>query len=637
MHFTPRITVLYHIRLQIVKCTLKKFVRSQARLRYFVMQAVRRFATVAKFALGPSPYPKSHTDRIFSSVSHVVHPKTALCDRVFTIQESNLFIVGCPQYLTGSKYKRNGFFFNLCFVIKPTTFQNLLESSYYSQLFQEGTQLRPQAQKCYELIVDKTNKYIAECEKELNLFADGSESCNYDFISPFVEDLFKSLKFQGNCSLCLGANFSLNLEFHLRPDYSSETCQFHLLTEDLMDCANHDGLVSVTPVRDVTDDQSFVILQPPNSQQDGEEPYPGLDLTSSLLVAHVDGSRTLHELALAAKIDVPVARVCLVHLLRLGIVDAVTSSLSLWECARSFLSGKSINDYWYLQLGYYALPKISQLLFDLDLIASCTQVALLNKDQLSIDDESVGFIFFQLIVALTQPHGCYFIESLVQVASSINCQLVLFPPEHSGQEEPLELCQVITLGSRPSAYYVDLIQFVQFSELNKLIGLINCYPLSDRVLPDDKNSLKVISSLRKGCFSNEHKRLAWPPFKGHSFISNRPLDLEKEPTFDIWEGKLAWTLLRAFNSDGLRSLAQVVAMSATLPKNISNHKDKMNILRFSNPLVDLWGSVPPLNTHSSIRAHKISSTMSETYDVMRVMSMQKMLKQVPCLNSKKIL
>ncbi|BHF66121.1 Nitrogen permease regulator-like 2 [Sparganum proliferum] len=116
-------------------------------------------------------YPKDYvsTDQ-FKQIAHAVIPRADLTHQPITIEEFGHFIVGFPQRIEGTQYKRNTLLFNVCLVIKPQSgaccYEDLTGRHFCLDDGVAG--LRPAVQVAYELTARKINRYLAYLEEEFS-------------------------------------------------------------------------------------------------------------------------------------------------------------------------------------------------------------------------------------------------------------------------------------------------------------------------------------------------------------------------------------------------------------------------------------------------------------------------------------
>ncbi|KAL7065238.1 hypothetical protein AAHC03_05634 [Spirometra sp. Aus1] len=116
-------------------------------------------------------YPKDYvsTDQ-FKQIAHAVIPRADLTHQPITIEEFGHFIVGFPQRIEGTQYKRNTLLFNVCLVIKPQSgaccYEDLTGRHFCLDDGVAG--LRPTVQFAYELTARKINRYLAYLEEEFS-------------------------------------------------------------------------------------------------------------------------------------------------------------------------------------------------------------------------------------------------------------------------------------------------------------------------------------------------------------------------------------------------------------------------------------------------------------------------------------
>lgn len=101
----------------------------------------------------------------FDDISKYVIPPDALCGRLVICATRNHRIIGFPVSISGSKYERNYFRFNLCFV------------------FERSADL-----SCYKPIVRKVSRVLAACEEE-SMFLSRSSHEIYAILEQLYEDL----------------------------------------------------------------------------------------------------------------------------------------------------------------------------------------------------------------------------------------------------------------------------------------------------------------------------------------------------------------------------------------------------------------------------------------------------------------
>lgn len=84
------------------------------------------------------------------------------------------FVIGCLQSLENSKYPRNKFLFNVCFVVNEEVSDNLIS---------------------YENLVRNLNRFFHSLEQETGKL----HSADKDLINTCLENIFCSLKETGMC------------------------------------------------------------------------------------------------------------------------------------------------------------------------------------------------------------------------------------------------------------------------------------------------------------------------------------------------------------------------------------------------------------------------------------------------------
>ncbi|VDM04266.1 unnamed protein product, partial [Schistocephalus solidus] len=123
---------------------------------------------VVDIALHTNNFNLSFLQDQFKQIAHAVIPRADLTHRPITIEEFGHFIVGFPQRIEGTQYKRNTLLFNVCLVVKPQSgaccYDDLTGRHFCLDDGVAG--LRPAVQVAYELTARKINRYLAYLEEE---------------------------------------------------------------------------------------------------------------------------------------------------------------------------------------------------------------------------------------------------------------------------------------------------------------------------------------------------------------------------------------------------------------------------------------------------------------------------------------
>ncbi|KZO96293.1 NPR2-domain-containing protein [Calocera viscosa TUFC12733] len=192
----------------------------------------------------------------FNDVSEYVIPKTQLCNRLVICTTPRHKIAGFPVLLESTKYPRNEFRFNACFV------------------FARNADLG-----CYEPIVRKVGRVLCECEQDSSFL---SSPATAPRIYPLLEQLYEDLNSYSESSIPLTPHTTLDLKIF--PFYPNP------------------GLVRDWDVP--------VALVDIRSKLDGSS-----DVTMLRVVQWIDGVRCVGRIAEEADVDLDWVRGCVEHLL----------------------------------------------------------------------------------------------------------------------------------------------------------------------------------------------------------------------------------------------------------------------------------------------------------------------------------
>ncbi|EJT97774.1 nitrogen permease regulator 2 [Dacryopinax primogenitus] len=192
----------------------------------------------------------------FNDVSEFVIPKTQLCNRLVICTTPTHKIAGFPVLLEHSRYTRNEFRFNCCFVFK-----------------------RNADLGCLEPVVRKVGRVLTECEQD-SLFL--SSPLTAGRIYPLLEQLYEDLNSYSESSIPLTPHTTLDLKiFPFYPNPSR--------------VRDWDVPVALVDIR---------------SKLDGSS-----DVTMVRVVQWVDGVRCVGRIAEEADVDLDWVRGCVEHLL----------------------------------------------------------------------------------------------------------------------------------------------------------------------------------------------------------------------------------------------------------------------------------------------------------------------------------
>ncbi|CAG8527308.1 7052_t:CDS:2, partial [Acaulospora colombiana] len=124
----------------------------------------------------------------FNSISDYIIPKVELCGHLITICTDSHKVMGFPVVLTGDKYFRFTFFFNLCFVFD----RNADTSS-------------------YEPVVRKVARILRSLENESGfLYKNKSDS----FMQNIIEQLLEDLNNYCECQILIDQSNAINLKLY---------------------------------------------------------------------------------------------------------------------------------------------------------------------------------------------------------------------------------------------------------------------------------------------------------------------------------------------------------------------------------------------------------------------------------------
>ncbi|XP_055883687.1 GATOR complex protein NPRL2-like isoform X2 [Biomphalaria glabrata] len=188
--------------------------------------------------------PQEHVSKeMFDAIQQYIITKPELQNRIITLTSFGCKFVGCPVCIDNSKYQRNAFIFNICFV------------------FNEGSSSTP-----YCSVVKKLASYLTQLEDE-HAFLSNPE--NTEKVSQFLKQVHTDLNTEGYCSINMGTS-----------------CIVHLkraaVTRGPITVQDHDVPVLIKP-RDVVMKHQW-------------------DLTTQQILHYVDG--VSHVLKIAAEADV---------------------------------------------------------------------------------------------------------------------------------------------------------------------------------------------------------------------------------------------------------------------------------------------------------------------------------------------
>ncbi|KAH9505029.1 Nitrogen permease regulator-like 2 [Bulinus truncatus] len=209
--------------------------------------------------------PEEHVSKeMFDAIHHFIITKPELQNRLITVTSFDNKFVGCPIYIENTKYQRNAFIFNICFV------------------FNEDTDSEP-----YCSVVKKLADYLTQLEIELEFL---SKPENTEKVSEFLEEVYHGLNTEGYCSINMGKSCIVHLK-------RAATVRGPISVKD------HDVPVLIKP-------RSIVMKHQ-------------WDLTTQQILHYVDGVSHVLKIAAEADVELNLVKANLQNLLYYGLLTLV--------------------------------------------------------------------------------------------------------------------------------------------------------------------------------------------------------------------------------------------------------------------------------------------------------------------------
>ncbi|KER23304.1 hypothetical protein T265_08788 [Opisthorchis viverrini] len=452
----------------------------------------------------------------FREISNAVLPRAELAFRLITVEAFQHYVIGCPQRIEGDQYQRNTLQFNICLVLKPKPCSNVDDVTRWRFWTSESAGgLRLPIQAAYEALALKINRYFYAVEQECAFLSGRMErNCGEDVELPCLDSIFQQLHSDGTCVLDIENCGSLYLR--LSPEQSDSVSNRLLLEpEELTPLSTSNSVAlhmyeneaelirrrssaawvasqtSPQPEWEVADENVFVLVAPPTPREPGQlgpiklrwEP---IDFVSRRILPYLDGCHCLPELAQLAKVDVTIARLCLIHLVRAGVVRSLPAPTFLLNSPPL----SSTCTHAITMPGWLGLPRLTSLLTDHELASACLEAVHCHPPS-STDNKDVRcsvvdvFRVYAMLCGspnFSLPHLVSANPHLLFVdATSVRERLSSFAPMDFEKS-----------AERPQ---LSLLRLVQFGEVNGLIHRLQCYPISDQVTGSKSDSDAVNSSL----------------------------------------------------------------------------------------------------------------------------------------------
>ncbi|KAF6780138.1 Nitrogen permease regulator 2 protein [Paragonimus kellicotti] len=305
-----------------------------------------------------------------------------------------------------------------------------------------------------------------------------------------LDSIFDQLRIDGTCVLDIENCGSLYLRFS--PLQLGSVCNRLLLdaseltadnTPSVRSCESDKALIkshsstscvfaqtSVQPDWEINDECVFVLTAPLHSTDREIVRWEAIDCISRRLLNHLDGLHSLPELAELAKVDLTVARLCLVHLVRSGVVRALPYPDFLSPVPRH-LEATSIS---ITMPGWLGLPRLASLLTDRALGLACLDAVhcpVGTPDTVSTVRCTLMDVFRVYTILCGSPN--FSLPHLLSAIPSLH-----FVDVNFGNPPPsLFTSTVLSPSDLNERAEVSLLRLVQFGEINGLIHRLNCYPI----------------------------------------------------------------------------------------------------------------------------------------------------------------
>ncbi|KAF8560952.1 hypothetical protein P879_09849, partial [Paragonimus westermani] len=522
-------------------------------------------------------YPANYVSPVqFKEISNAVLPRAELAFRLITVEAFQHYIIGCPQRIEGEQYQRNTLQFNICLVLKPKpcpTVDDMTRWQFWDE--QSAGGLRLSIQEAYESLAVKINRYFYTLEVESAYLSGGMEhtDCEDNGLRLLhLDSIFDQLRNDGTCVLDIENCGSLYLRFS--PLQLGSACNRLLLdvneltadnTSPVHSCESGKALIkshsstpwvsaqtSVQPDWEINDDCVFVLTAPLLSADHGIVRWEAIDCISRRLLNHIDGLHSLPELAELAKVDLTVARLCLAHLVRSGVVRALPYPDFLSPVPRH-LEATSIS---ITMPGWLGLPRLASLLTDRALGMACLDAVncpMGTPDTVSTVRCTLTDVFRVYTILCGSPN--FSLPHLISAIPSLHFVDVNFgnppPPLFTSTDLPLS-------GSNERAE-VSLLRLVQFGEINGLIHRLKCYPIcTDGHGKDSAFHVVQPNSVDRLPTDFSTVRLTKQQQPVHATVSPAPSSLAKSrnASWSVIDEQL-WAKTRSSLLDGLHSVTEI--------------------------------------------------------------------------------
>ncbi|VDN15487.1 unnamed protein product, partial [Dibothriocephalus latus] len=423
----------------------------------------------------------------FKQIAHAVIPRADLTHQPITIEEFGHFIVGFPQRIEGTQYKRNTLLFNVCLVVKPQSgaccYDDLTGRHFCLDDGVAG--LRPAVQVAYELTARKINRYLAYLEEEFSTLSQTT-----------AQTLIPDVSSSGETN----ENAEAPMQLFLRRIWITDASVFVRIEPrlPLPPSADH-GLHS----RNWQMTYALAAAEP-LAEDSLTNFWEACDLTSGRLLPLVDGQRSVAELSRLALVDVNIARLCLTQLANVGAVHAVSVPVFMHHVSEVQLeqgseAQEAAPELIFSVPGYVGMPRLMELTRNETLKMACLESVLVPRHSTelflsdSLKNSSVQLIDVVLRVycKLCASPYCNLAHLLAATKSYVDL-VIPQPSPRDDHPKPQQSCPTATNASLASNFSdpgpnpplhhlprVDLLRLVQFGEVNGLIRRLRCYPISD--------------------------------------------------------------------------------------------------------------------------------------------------------------
>ncbi|CAH8621262.1 unnamed protein product [Dicrocoelium dendriticum] len=518
----------------------------------------------------------------FKEISNVVLPRAELAFRLITVDAFQHYVIGCPQRIEGDQYQRNTLQFNICLVLKPKPCSSLDDVTRWQFWHDQPVGgLRLPIHAAYEALVLKINRYFHAWEEECGFLSThlgkSADEQGYMVMSKCLESIFRQLHADGTCVLDLEGCGSLYLRFI--PGRLNASCSRVLLDPDDLvpdDERRSQHLLDVDEAKvirsfsslpwiatqtapptesEVTDECVFVLVDTiyphrVSQRKAGSVKWKCADFFGDRILPYLDGRHCLPELARLTGIDVTVARLYLLNLVRIGVVRALPAPTFLVPV--HITSDNHLPTFCITMPGWLGLPRLATLLTNRHLAEACLDAIHCHSPTASGSGVRCSLLDAFRVYTILCGSPNFSLPHLISATPRLRFVDLSPLGDHplSSSSNPSD-----NAGAIPS---ISLLRLVQFGEINGLIHRLKCYPIGDLTGYIDPSSSQHPDFSLVDSVSSESTSSRTPK---SSLVNSTlsPMQTRAAKAAAVWTAsdEEIWTRIRSSTLDGLHSVEAI--------------------------------------------------------------------------------